>query len=437
LGRKATALILGAMIACIGVFAFSTSQAQAAPFTMPLTNGQLNLGFAFKGAKIMPAPAQVQLSAPPAAPTNLPNLWNARETTNVTNPTAAYPLGCLTPAQLNITVNPPAAVGPPLPACTGNPPGASVAGDLTGSAVTITSSPQPTTPAGPLVGLGAVPGANPPVSWGLPSGFRFPIMIVPNPLDNSPVPVTIAATGNVTGTFDSGTGALSLNGPIEARVLTGLATAPLQSYCALPLTGLSLSTTSNADFPGVPFTSGLSGNGAITGTYNITADATSVGGANCATVNQVSKGAGSIWLSNGIAEPPTCPANTTGIPPNCVPDPCPAGTVGTAQPDCAPAKATISRVAVSGPSKARRGTSAKFRVKITNSGNIPATGVRLRVSGKGVAVNSSVGEVAAGATRTVNVRVRFRSTGRIKGTFRVTSSNAGSKTVNRSVRVTR
>ena len=66
-GRKATALILGALIACLGVFAFSTGQAKAAPFTMPLTNGQLNLGFAFKGAEILPAPATAQTAPPPAA----------------------------------------------------------------------------------------------------------------------------------------------------------------------------------------------------------------------------------------------------------------------------------------------------------------------------------------------------------------------------------
>ena len=85
---------------------------------------------------------------------------------------------------------------------------------------------------------------------------------------------------------------VSLSGPIEARVLVGLASNPLGEYCALPLAGLTLSTTSNADFPGVPFDQGFNGPGALTGTYNITDDATSVGGADCATVNGVSKGAG-------------------------------------------------------------------------------------------------------------------------------------------------
>ena len=58
-GRTAKRLVLGAMIACVGVFAFA-GPAKAAPFTMDLTNGQLNLGFAFKGATILPAPARFQ-----------------------------------------------------------------------------------------------------------------------------------------------------------------------------------------------------------------------------------------------------------------------------------------------------------------------------------------------------------------------------------------
>jgi hypothetical protein len=392
LGRKATALILGALIACLGIFAFSTSQAKAAPFSMDLTNGQLNLGFAFKGAVILPSPDRIPATNPTA---NLPDLWAARADT----PTGAC-LGTST--------------------CPVNPNKATVSGDLTGNAVTVTGSPD----------NGA---AN---SFGLPNGFRFPVMVVPNPLDGTPVPVTIASTGNLTGTFDSSTGALTLNGPIEARVLTGINSNPLGSYCALPLEGLSLSTSSNADFPGVPFESGLSGSGALTGLYNITQDAVSVGGADCAIVNQVSRGAGSVWVSNNIAEPPVCPEGESGIPPNCIPDNCPTGQIGT-PPNCVPAKAKISRVAVSGPSKIKVRRSSAFKVKITNSGNISATGVRLRVSGRGITVNSNVGTVGAGATRTVTVRVRPQRTGKATATFKVTSSNAGTRSAKRTVRVVR
>jgi len=398
-GRTAKMLILGAMVACLGVFALA-GPANAAPASMSLTNGQLNLGFAFKGAVILPAPPSVQFSALPAPASPLPDLWQARDT---------LPDSCLAE-----WLDPPTNTipNPDFP-CAANPPTAAISGDLTGPAVTITST-------------AGVPG--------LPSGFRFPIMIVPNPLDGTPVPISIAATGNVTGTFNSGTGALSLSGPIEARVLTEGISSALVSYCALPLDGLTLSTTSNADFPGVPFTSGFSGNGALTGTYNITNDAASVGGADCGTVNQVSKGSGSIWLSNGVVTPPVCPENTTGIPPNCVPIPCPPGFSGN-EPDCVQLKARIGSVTVSGPASARKGKSVTYRAKIKNTGNAQATGVRLTVSGRGIRSSASGGSISAGATRTVRVKVRPSKTGKIRATFKVTSSNAGSKTVRKTIRV--
>ncbi len=185
-------------------------------------------------------------------------------------------------------------------------------------------------------------------------------MVVPNPLDNSPVPVTIAATGPLTGSYNAGTGALDLNGPIEARVLVGLASNPLGEYCAVPLEGLSLSTTSNADFPGVPFDMGFAGPGALTGTYNVTQDSTSVGGADCGTVDQVSKGAGSIWVSNRHPGAADLPRVHEGIPPNCVPIPCPAGFKGN-EPDCVKLKAKIGKVTVKGPKRLRRGKVAKYR----------------------------------------------------------------------------
>ena len=204
-GRTAKLLVLGAMVAFMGVFAFAGS-AKAAPFSMDLDNGQLNLGFAFKGAEILPAPAT--LGDPP---TPLPDLWEAA------TQTVPAPGACL--------------IGIPAP-CGPNPPNATVSGDNTGGTLTI---PQ--------------------------NEFQFPIMVVPNPLDNSPVPVTIGSTGQVDGTYDAGTGALSLTGPIEAQVLVGLATNPLGEYCAVPLEGLTLSTTSNDDFPGVPFDAGIRWNG--------------------------------------------------------------------------------------------------------------------------------------------------------------------------------
>jgi hypothetical protein len=351
---------------------------------MELTNGQLNLGFAFRGAEILPSPQAL-------GPNPLPNLWVARNQT--------------VPAQGACLAN----IGGPGPggSCGLNPVNATVSGDNDGGAVTIAAN-----------------------------QFQFPIMVVPNPLDGSPVPVTIASTGPVTGTFDSVTGDLNLDGAIEAQVLVGLTTNPLGQYCALPLAGLTLSTDSNDDFPGVPFTEGFSGEGAITGTYNITNDATSVGGADCGTVNSVSKGLGSIWVSNGIAEPPECPEFTTGIPPACEPIPCPAGFTGN-EPDCVQLRATIGSLSVTGPARVKAGKTVSYTAKIKNTGNATATGVRLIASGRGISFNAPVGSINAGVTRTVNVRVRPKTVGTIKATFRATSGNAGSKTVTKNIRVVR
>ena len=350
-GCRARAFLLAALIALLGSVAFA-GPAKAAPFSMDLTNGQLNLGFAFKGAEILPAPAT--LGDPPAP---LPDLWEARDT---------LPATCLAP-----WLDPPANTIPnPNFPCGPNPPDATVSGDITGSDVTVTST-------------AGVPG--------LPSGFRFPIMVVPNPLDNSPVPVTIAATGNVTGTWNGGTGELSLDGPIEARVLVGLTTNPLGEYCALPLPGLVLSTTSNDDFPGVPFSPDINGTGALTGTYNITDDATSIGGADCSTVDQVSKGTGSIWLSNGIEEPPVCPEFTTGIPPDCEPIPCPPGFTGN-EPDCVKVQGRIANIKVKLKNRRlKAGKKSKVLVTVRNGGNAKMNAkIRMKSSNRFVKVPKRV-----------------------------------------------
>ena len=98
-------------------------------------------------------------------------------------------------------------------------------------------------------------------------------------------------------------------------------------------------------------------------------------------------------------------------------------------------KAKIGRVKVQGPSKVKRGRAATYKVRIKNTGTTTANGVRLRVSGRGVRVNTTAGKIAAGKTRTVRVKARFTRKGKIKASFRVTSKNAGKKTIRRTVRV--
>ena len=100
-------------------------------------------------------------------------------------------------------------------------------------------------------------------------------------------------------------------------------------------------------------------------------------------------------------------------------------------------RASISTVRVTGPARAKKGKPVAYRVAITNAGDLSATGVRARISGRGVAVNAPVGAIPAGVTRTITVRTRFRQVGRVQARVAVTSTNAGGMTVIKTVRVVR
>ena len=98
-------------------------------------------------------------------------------------------------------------------------------------------------------------------------------------------------------------------------------------------------------------------------------------------------------------------------------------------------RAKITKVRVKGPAKVKRGKKATYKVKITNGGNATAKGVRLKVSGRGVSFNTSVGKIAAGKTKTLKLKIKFKKPGKIKSTFKVTSKNAGGKTVKKKITV--
>ncbi len=98
-------------------------------------------------------------------------------------------------------------------------------------------------------------------------------------------------------------------------------------------------------------------------------------------------------------------------------------------------KARVGKVKVSGPKKVKKGKKATYKVKVTNSGNATATGVRLKVKGRGLSFNTSVGKIAAGKTRTVKVKVKPKKPGKVKATFKVTSAKAGGRTVTKAIKV--
>lgn len=98
-------------------------------------------------------------------------------------------------------------------------------------------------------------------------------------------------------------------------------------------------------------------------------------------------------------------------------------------------KAKISKVTVKGPAKVKKGKKATYKVKIKNSGDATAKGVKLKVSGKGVKAKKSVGKIAADKTKKVKVKLKLKKPGKVKVTFKVTSKNAGGKTVRKKITV--
>ena len=110
--------------------------------------------------------------------------------------------------------------------------------------------------------------------------------------------------------------------------------------------------------------------------------------------------------------------------------------VGEPQP-CTGVKAVpkLAKPTIKGPAKAKRGKVATYRVTVRNSGGLPVTGVRLRVSGKGVSINTSVGTIAGESSKTVRVKAKFRSAGRVKATFLATSKNGGKQSATKTIRV--
>ncbi len=101
-----------------------------------------------------------------------------------------------------------------------------------------------------------------------------------------------------------------------------------------------------------------------------------------------------------------------------------------------PARPRIGRLAISGPSRVRKGQKATYRITVANTGDAAATGVRIRISGKGVAERrTALRKVAPGTKRTFTISIRPKTTGRVRLAFRVTSVGVGQATAGRTITV--
>lgn len=459
---------LGIAVACAGMFGMAASKADASsravtnqPFQMQLNGGLLNLGAAFVGKQVLPAPSRL-----PGSTSDLPNWWDLTDSILATGVSTVL-AGGTAPANQNVCSataaadttananlyypcggNPEAAV---IQAVGGNgtlntAPGLSVSwpNALFGN---VTSTWNPATGAIALnrvVPATAAGGAYTPFN-GQPVNydFRFPIMQVPSPTTGGPVPITLAASGAVTGTYTPATGQVLLEAAagssFEARVLVGLGISSANggpqpfTYCKVPLPGLTLSTGAGSGakaFVGSPFAGGLEGTGALQGTYTVADNSTSVQQAlpgtntaagtaalaQCASaVDLVIKGDGGLWFGNRVT-PPVCEE----------------GQIGT-YPDCTDPKADISKVQVTGGSSVKKGKKLNLTVKVTNSGTADET-VKLKVWSSAGGVASVTGSVSvtapAGGTGTKKVTVK----GKKKGKTTISATN-GAKTGSKSVKV--
>lgn len=97
--------------------------------------------------------------------------------------------------------------------------------------------------------------------------------------------------------------------------------------------------------------------------------------------------------------------------------------------------ARIGKVKVTGPSRLKKGKKATYKVKISNTGGLPASGVKVKVTGKGVKATASAGRIAAGKSKTVKVKLKPKKAGKTTLKFKVTSAKAGGKRIRKSVTI--
>ncbi|WP_372735870.1 FG-GAP repeat domain-containing protein [Nocardioides sp.] len=111
-------------------------------------------------------------------------------------------------------------------------------------------------------------------------------------------------------------------------------------------------------------------------------------------------------------------------------------SVFAVDPPAAPVlKAKIGKVKLKGSTKARRGKKSTYTVIITNSGQAAATGVTIKVRGKGIGAKVSVGTIRPAETTKAKVKFWPKKSGKVKVAFKITSKNAGNRTVTKNLTV--
>lgn len=266
------------------------------------------------------------------------------------------------------------------------------------------------------------------------TGLQFPYMNFLNPINPAQmVPFTFRLKGDgLNGTFDQATGEAHLAGNIDIIVVLGLGANPLDPLVDLAVPPLGIfgrcriadvpvdfSTEATAPFTAARFADGFGLNGSMTTSWtNLPAAAIENGTAqetaDCAQLNQIIHSAGGIWLSNGIESPPPQPPPT---PPTCQTDRrlCPP-----------PQFAEITDVTMTPRKKTvKAGKKVTFTAKVTNSGNIAAEGlvIKIKSNRKKVKVPASkTVSVPAGTTLPVKFKATVKKKARGSAGVRVSTS---------------
>lgn len=97
--------------------------------------------------------------------------------------------------------------------------------------------------------------------------------------------------------------------------------------------------------------------------------------------------------------------------------------------------ARLGTPSVKGPRSTKAGRKTTFRVTVRNLGGTTATGVKVSARAKTAKATRNLGAISPGKSKTVALPIKFKKAGKATVSFTASSSNAGKKTVKKSVRV--
>lgn len=256
-----------------------------------------------------------------------------------------------------------------------------------------------------------------------------------------PLEAQIALTEDATGTYNSATGAMTFNPSISLTIgvsdvaalpIPGLGVGPLR--CELAPLSVALSTSNGWPAVGNAFDAGPGTlkNGAAAGAWDVKPSIVAKIGqqATCDLIGSLLEPVGGLWLGQSDSLISALPAATSPKP-----DPAVCGDGFTGEPpSCVAIPLTPAKVGVQPKPKGvsiKRGRSGVVKVRVRNSGQASATGVKVcgKISPKVAKAPRCVtlGTIAGGASKTAGLKllVSRKAKGRTILKITVTSTVGG------------